>query len=76
MSEYTDRRFNDVAREARLSRTALQQADALAAYIVEHLLAEELSTHVEFSFAPEHAAMIANMAERYQRARTAEGANR
>lgn len=62
----------DLEAEGRRINEALKRADALAAYIVEHAQAEELSTHVEISFEPHHAAMIANMAEVYRTARAGE----
>lgn len=58
-------------REAARISKALDLGDKLAAFVVERAQSETLSTHVEISFEPDAAAMIANMADAYQRARNA-----
>lgn len=58
--------------EVTRAQQAFAKADALATYILDNLQSEELSTHVEFSFEPNAAAMIANMAEGYRAARAGE----
>lgn len=55
--------------EGRKIQESLKRADALAAFIIEHALSETLSTHVEISFEPHTAAMIASMAEAYRKGR-------
>lgn len=58
--------------EGRAINACLKHADNLVAYILEHAQSEELSTHIEISFEPHHANMIANMAEHYRRLRAGE----
>ena len=60
---------DELAAEGEKIRESLKRADALAAYIVEHAQSETLSTHVEISFEPHAAAMIANMADAYRQVR-------
>ena len=71
-ADASDAAAADLEAEGKRITLALSRADALVAYILENAQSEELSTHIEISFEPSAAAMIANMAESYRSARAGE----